>query len=348
MANKLRGLSVGAGLFLVATGVWMTVRYDVPGVLATAGVSAAVILGLPVVLAYAKIGGRRTWRSLRDRLTDGVPERERTLVSETPVENPTALLASIADAVRDAEEFDDVRRESFEDDDGLMVTHAGFHGSFVRITDGDHLAVTGSSKRTRALARLIESVRPLSLSDRPNNPFHEPVPVRGAPRVFLGLFMIAVVVLATGSMVGAAYPAGPYTTGEKAAFVGMDARADFDGGVSPTDARLDKAEFTASSVGEEAIEVNWTEDNQTGRVVTHGRQALAMSADTRELLATVRASNPTPEQTARADRIKADLRAAEMEVAAEITRRIEDGDIERTEALSAVLEDLRADPGERG
>lgn len=349
MVNKLRGLSVVASLFLLAVSVWIAVRYDVPSVLATSVASAALIVGLPVALAYGKLGGRRAWRSLRDQRRDGIPDRQRTLVSETPVENPTAVLTAVADAVRDTEEFDDVRREEFDDgNDGLMVTHAGFHSSFVRITDEDHVAITGGSKRTRALGRLIERVRPLSMAAQPNNPFHDPIPVRGAPRVFLGVFMIVVVILATGSMVGTAYPGEPYTAGEKAVLVGMDARADFDGGVTPTEARLDKAQFIVDAVGEEAVEVNWTSDNQSARVTKHGRQALAMSADARALLATVRASDPTPEQAARADRIEADLRAAEERVAAEITRRIENGEIERTEALAATLADLRAPPAERG
>jgi hypothetical protein len=344
MVNKLRVLMGLASLFLLATSAWMTLRYDVPGVLTTSAISVVVIVGLPVVLAYAKIGGRRTWRSIRNRVGEGLPDRETTLVSDSPVEDPTSVLTAIADAVRDADEFDGVRRESFEDDDdGLMVTHAGFHGSFVRITDGDHLAITGSSKRTRSLASLVESIRPLSLTDRANNPFHGPIPVRGAPRVFLGLFLIAIVVIASGSMANAAYPSNSYTAAEKAILVGFDARADFDGGVSPTDARLDKADFIADSVGEEAVEVNWTRANNTWQVEKHARQSLAMSADARALLESVRNSDPTPEQAARADRIEAEVREGEAAVADEITRRIEKGEIERTDALAASLERLRAD-----
>jgi hypothetical protein len=339
--NKLRGLSLGgATLLLVASG-WALLRYPGWVPFAVAALIALVVVALPTGLAYGKLWTRRGWRRLRYVRADA-PRRDASFVSESPVEDAQRELAAIADSVREADDFDGVRREEFDDGDGLIVTHAGFHSSFVRLTRRGRLTVTGASQRTRRLVEEIEATRPHSLTDRTNNPLRRPDPVRGAPRVFLAVLLVALLVVGAGSIVNGAYPAGPYTSGEKAVLVSIDARADVSPGVSDTDATLSKAAFVVGALEEEAVEVAW-ESNSTAFIAEHGRQSLHMSEDARELLADARAGPLTDEQAARADRIEADLHEAETSVAEALTRRIEQGGLEgETSEIRDARDSLRA------
>ena len=339
--NKLRGLSLGGGVFLVIASVWATLRYGVRSPFVRAVLLALVVVILPSVLARAKLWTRRGWRGL-GRIRADSPLRDATFVSESPVEDPDAELEAIADSVRAADGFDGVRHEQFDTGDGLVVTHAGFHSSFVRLTRGGRLAVSGASKRTRRLVDLIESTRPLSLSDRANNPLRQHDPVRGAPRVFLAVFLVGVLLFGVGAIANGAYPAEAYTTGEKTVLVSIDAQADFDPETSPTDATLSKADFLVGALEEEAVEVQW-ETNSTERLTEHARQSLRMSADVRGLLADARSGSLTDDQAVRADRIEADLHAAEAATAEALTRRVEaDGLVGEKEDLLSLRDDLRS------
>ena len=319
--NNLRALSFGGGISLLVVSGWALLRYPGWAPFAVAATLALVVMGLPTGVAYGKLWSRRGWRQLQRVRSDG-PRRDATYVSASAVEDPDAELAAIADAVRDAEGFDAVRHEEFNDADGLVVTHVGFHSSFVRLTRRGHLAVTGASRRTRQLVDVIESVRPHSFTDRTNNPLRRPDPVRGAPRVFLAVLLVALLVVGAGAISNGAYPAEAYTTGEKAVLVTIDARADVVPGVSETDAALSKASFVVGALEEEAVEVRW-ESNSTALLVEHGRQSLRMSEDVRAMLAEARSGSLTAAQESRADRIEANLHEAEAAVATALTRRIE-------------------------
>lgn len=324
--NKLRGLSLGGGGFLVIASVWATLRYGGWTPFARAVLLALVVVVVPSVLARAKLWARRGWRGL-DRVRADSPLRDATFVSESLLEDPGAELEAIADSVRAADGFDAVRHEQFDTGDGLVVTHAGFHSSFVRLTRGGRLAVSGASRRTRRLVDVIESTRPLSLSDRANNPLRRPDPVRGAPRVFLSVFLIGMLLFGVGTIANGAYPSEAYTAGEKTILVSIDAQADIDPGTTATDATLSKADFLIGALEEEAVEVQW-ESNSTAFILEHGRQSLRMSDDIRGLLAEARDGSLTDEQAARADRIERDLHAAEVATAEALTERLEDGGLE--------------------
>jgi hypothetical protein len=339
--NKLRGLSLGGGALLLLASVWAALRYPGWRPFATAALLALAVAVLPSGLAYGKLVAHRGWRLLRGLRSDG-PLRDASYVSEAPVDDPGAELSAIADSVRDADGFDGVRREEFDDGEGLVVTHAGFHSSFVRLTRRGHLIVTGASQRTRRLVDLIESGRPHSLTDRTNNPSRRPDRVRGAPRVFLAVFLVALLVLGAGAIANGAYPTEVYTSGEKAVFVAIDARADLVPGVSPVDASLSKAAFVVSSLEEEAVEVRW-ESNSTALIAEHGRQSVRMSEDARGFLTEARAGSLTDEQAARADRIETRLHEAEAEAATALTRRIRQGTAGEGRAeLVATRDALRA------
>jgi len=345
--NKLRGLSLGGATLLVVASAWAFLRYPGWAPFAATTLLAVAVAGLPRAIAHAKLWARRGWRRLSSVRADD-SRRGASFVSDSPVEDPARELEAIADAVREFEGFDGVRREEFDDGEGLVVTHAGFHSSFVRPTRRGHVAVNGASDRTRRLVEVIESARPYSLTDRTNNPLRRPDRVRGAPRVFLAVLLFALLVVGAGAVANGAYPAGPYTTGEKAVLVSIDAGADVSPKVSGTDAALSKAAFVVGAIEEEAVEVEWESNRTTySAVAEHGRQSLRMSEDARALLAEARAGDPTGDQAARADRIEADLHEAEASVAAALTARMEDGDLEgRTADLRATRDALR-DAAER-
>jgi len=339
--NKLRGLSLGGSSLLFVASLWAVLRYPGWVPFATAALLAAAVAGLPRVLAHGKLWVRRGWRWLRNARGDG-PSRDATYVSAAKIEDAERELAAIGDAVRDADGFDEVRREEFDDGEGLVVTHAGFHSSFVRFTDRGRLAVTGASRRTRRLVDLIETVRQRSLTDRTNNPLRRPDRVRGAPRVFLAVLLVAILVLGAGFIANGAYPADPYTSGEKAVLVSIDARADVSPGVSSTDASLSKAAFLVGALEEEAVEIRW-EANSTARIVEHGHQSIRMSEDVRALLTDARSEPMTEAQATRADRIEADLHEAEVTVAEALTSRVEDGSLEgETTEIRDARDTLRA------
>jgi len=340
--NKLGGLAAGGGAFLLIASAWAAVRYPGRAPFATAALVGLAVAGLPRGLAHAKLLARRGWRRLRRRRGAGAADA--AFVSSSAVEDPQRAFGAIIDAVRDDDGFDGVRREEFDGGEGLVVTHAGFHSSFVRLTRRGHLVVTGASMRTRRLVDLIETTRGLSLTDRANNPLRRPDPVRGAPRVFLGVVLFALVLTGVAVIAGGAYPADAYTHGERTVLVSIDARADVDPGTSRTDASLSKAAFIVTALEEEAVEVYWESEGVSTEVVNgHGRDSLRMSDDARALLAQARAGSLSEAQADRADRIEADLHDAEASVAEAITARLEDDNVSGdTARLRATRDELRA------
>ncbi|WP_254546815.1 hypothetical protein [Halomarina pelagica] len=321
MVNTLRAVSWSSGTLLIALSVWAAVEYGDPLRFLPGVVVAATILGLPPALAYAKLWSRRGSRYLKARRRGSV-EMDATFVSDDPDPNPDDALASIAEAVGAGDGSDAVRWEPFPEGEGLMVTHGGFHNSFVRLTEGGRLVVTGASKRTRTLAQFVGDLREVSMRNRSNNPLLGPIPVRGAPRWFLALALVALLGVGVGGVANAAYPTDAYNTPEKTVLVSYDARADVDPTTSPTEATLGKAAFMTGALSEEAVEVAWEKDGSP-YVVHDARQAIEISRDVRAQLRTAREGSLTPAQVDRAARIEADLHAAERDVAAALRERLE-------------------------
>jgi hypothetical protein len=334
--NKLRALSVTGALVLSVLGTWAALRYGSPFRYVRALLVAAFVLALPSVLAYGKLWARRGRRYVASRRRDG--GHGTTFVSEERDPESESALSAVATALAREDEYRDVRTEDFSDGEGLLVTHSGFHSSFVRRTEDGRLVVTGDSETTRSLARRIGDLRGVSMAERPNNPFFSPIPVRGAPRAFLSVLLIVALAVGVGSVAGAAYPVDSYNTLEKAVLVSYDARADFVPGVSRTDARLDKAAFMTDSLGEEAVEIRW-EENESRFLVEDAEQALAISADVRTRLRETDSNSLNPAQAARVDRIETDLHEAERSVAEAITVRLEN---DTTGEYAPRLRSLRA------
>lgn len=314
--NKLRAFASLAGGLLFALSIWAWVRYGgvrtISPYLATAGLGA-VMAALPALLAHAKHRGREAYRRLRTADSEKT-HGESLFVSEASVGDPSAVLDEIAADLRADEEYGDVRRNAFSEGTGLTVGLSGTHSSSVRVTESGHLAVIGASERTRSLARRIEASTAVSFEPTVSNPFKKPEPVKGAPRVFLGLALIGLLAVGGGGVANAAYPSDAYTPTEKVVLVSFDVKADLDPGTTDTDARLGKARFMVRVIDEEAVEIRW-ERNVTNRVRRHGQQAVRIGDDVRTLLETVRRADVTARQAATADRITVDLREAERNVA---------------------------------
>lgn len=340
--NKLRTLSWGGGGLLAALAVWAVVNYGGtpfrfgPAILI--GVTAA---GLPFGVAYFKYAVK----SLRLRLADTddgfSAEQGSIFVSNSAVEDPVDCLESVRSAVESDDEYDDVKRDSFDEGPGLTVLHAGFHNSFVRITAAGRVVVTGASERTHRLADTVSEVYSLSFERTRDNPFTGMESVRGAPRVFLGVIVFTVLLVGINAVTVAAYPSDAYNPAERSVLVGVDARASVDPGVTETDARLSKAAFLVDVVNESATEVRWQE-NDTDSIATHGENALRVSSDARSLLATVDEAGPTSEQAERADRIERRLSDAERSVATALEERADGDGLDDTETLSRLSDRLRA------
>ena len=320
--NKLRVLSRSSALALSVLCTWAAVRYGSPFRFVPGALTAGVIIVLPSALAHGKLWARRSRRYVIRRRRDD--DRVTTFVAENPDSDPESALSKLAAAIERDERYRTVRSEEFPEGEGLLVMHGGFDGSFVRHTEEGRLVVTGASENTRALARHVADLRGVSMRERSNNPFFGPIPVRGGPRVLLSVLLVVALVLGVGSVADAAYPSDAYNTPERAVLVSHDARADFVPGVSRTDAQLDKAAFMVRALAEEGVEIRW-EENGSRFLVEDARQALAISADVRASLRTVREGSPSDAQVARTDRIEADLHVAERKVANAITARLEDG-----------------------
>ena len=339
--NKLRAFSYGGGALLLALSAWAAFRYGGSPLryaegLVIGAIAAAVPAG--ATRLKAAVGSLRRRRSESDGSDDA---HGAVFVSESTVSDPIDRLEAIVEAVRDDDDYDGVERDSFGTGPGLTVAHDGFHESLVRISEGGRIVVTGASARTRALVETAGRACSVSFERSDDNPFRGVEPVRGAPRVFLGLLVFAVVLAGVNATGAAAYPADVYNPAERTVLMGADAQADFDPRVSATDARLRKAAFLVAVVDEEATEVRW-EGNDTEAIAAHGRQALRASDDARALLRSVREGPSTPAQIERADRIEAKLHKAEGSVAASLADRTSSDAVEDVAPLRRVGGRLRA------
>lgn len=350
MVNKLRTFSWTSGVFLLLLSIWAAVRYS-DGVEELLPFFWSIALGLfvitaPTALAHAKLWMRKANDWLRNRRSSSVKGGS-IFVSESAAHDPVASLDTIADAIRKTDEYDRVRREQFPEGEGLTITYAGFHSSFVRVIGSGRIVVTGASGKTRSLARSIEQMCGMTFTSTASNPFHKPRSVRGGSRVFLGLLLFVVVLAGIGGVADAAYPSDAYNPAEKAVLVSIDLQSDVDPRISKTDTKLTKAAFLVDVLSEESVEIRW-EQNNSGRIVIHGQQALLISENVDTLLAGVRQSTPTPEQAARADRIETDLHDAEHAVARAIRDRLAEDTIHgNRDELVEISETLAATERDR-
>lgn len=339
--NKLRTLCWGGGGLVVVVAIWAAMYYGTPLGFSRAIAIGVVAAGLPFGLTSLK----SSIQSLRWRLADPnegfSAEQGSVFVSESVVEEGFDCLEIVRSALEADEDYDEVRRDAFEEGPGLTVLHAGFHNSFVRITETGRVVITGASEQTHELADAVSEVYSLSFERTRNNPFKGVEPIKGAPRVFLGVVVFTILLFGFHAVAVGAYPSGAYNPAERTVLVGIDAQASLDPGVSETEARLTKAAFLTAIVDEASTEVRW-EVNDTDSIATQGEQALQVSSDARSVLATVDDSSPTPRQAERADRIERRLSEDERSVAAALDERADDGTLNDTATLSRLSDRLRA------
>jgi len=319
--NAVRALSAASAGLLAAFVAWAAVTYDggarpVPYLLAAA--TAVAVLLAPAGAARAKLLGKRALRHVRGG-SEFSAERGTVFRATSPL-GRADLFDAVEEVVGGSGDFEGVRTDEFPEGEGLVVTHAGFHALFVRVTDAGHPVVTGASKRTRRLVDALERTRSLSFERVETSPFLDPEPVRGGPRVLLAGALVVATLGGATVVVDAAHAGEPYNTAEKFTLVGTDARAAIDPGVSETEAKLHKAAFLVRSIREEAVEIRW-QDADAERVHGNAVQALRTDRTVRELLRSARSASLTAEQAARADRIETALLAADRRVAAAVRNR---------------------------
>lgn len=338
--NKLRALSWGGGAAVTLFAAWAMVHYGTPSRFFAAIVTGIVAAGLPYGIARFN----QAIISLRYRLGDpesGISDEKGSIfVSQSSIDDPLETLETVLDRVTSDEAYDEVQREAFEEGPGLSIRHGGFHNSFVRITGAGRVVVTGASERTADICETVADACSLSFERTRENPFRGIQPIKGAPRVFLGVFVFTLLIAGTAAVGAGAYPSDAYNPAERLVLVGIDAQGDLDPNVSQTDVKLSKASFLVSVVDEGSIEVRWAK-NDSDRVTEQGRNALRASSDARWLLASARADDSmTPEQAARADRIERRLIEAERSVGEALSERATDGSIdeENTTELSRLGE----------
>ena len=305
LPSKLQAYATVLGVGVAVVALWAAIAYgtnlDAVVTLAFGAAVGAAIAVSPVALAHGK-------RRLERR-------RHATLDQETFVSAPvdldrTSFFEEAGDVLREREAFVAVKERDFPEGIGLVVDHTGFHGTFVRLTDAGRIVVTGvKSRAASAVVDALESRWSASFSPSSSNPFVGPIPVRGAPRVFLVLLLTAVALADLALVAGVAYPAPAYNPGEKTVLMAHDLRADVDPGVTETDADLAKADFLISVLREEANEVRW-EAGLNGTQCVPRHDADAISADVTRLLDRVEASGPDADQRARLGRLERDHEAA--------------------------------------
>jgi hypothetical protein len=343
--NTLRAVTWGGGGLVVLSAVWATLHYGGPARFLPTAAIGVVAATLPFGIAYSKSAVRSLRRRFADVDAGLSAEKGSIFVSQTTVDDPVDCLEAIVAAVRSDDDYDDVERESFDEGPGLMVMYTGFHNSFVRITEAGRVVVTGTSEHTHDLAATVGEAYALSFDRTRNNPFSGMEPIRGAPRVFLGVFIVVMLLVGVGTIGATAYPSDAYNPAERTVIVGLDARGDLDPGTGPTETRLAKAAFLVAIVDEEAQEIRWVQ-NESDRVTEHGRQALRVSRDADALLTAARDDSPTPAQAERTARLERRLVAARTAVATTMTERVESGSVNETVEMRRVVERLRA-PGDR-
>ncbi len=339
--NKLRTFVVGSVATLVVLAAWTAFRYGFAPESAAGYARALAAAALIPAVPFAAARGKFWVRTLAERRRNGEGlsfERKSIFVADDPVDDRTDVLAAVESAVSESDAFDDCYPDRFREGEGLTVRHTGFHNSFVRVTTDGRMVVTGASEKTHTLASLVERVAATAMERTRRHPFVDTTPVRGAPRAFMGLFLVVVFLFGVGGLGAAAYPDDVYSGPERAVLVGYDTRADAVPGYTRTDATLDKSAFLVDSLDEEAVEVGWDRDD-VARLETHTDQAVELSATVSDSLASVRERDLSAAQRARVDTLEADLHAAECRVAAAVTTRIEK---DRVEGDPAPLERDRA------
>lgn len=338
--NKLRALSLGGAALVVGVAVWAAWFYGSPIQFVGTVVAGIVVAGLPRALAHAKRGVRRVSRRLDDgeRITG---EKGSIFVSDGIVEDTVDCLEAVRQAATADERYDEVRRDSFGEGPGLTVVHAGFHNSFVRITTAGRVVVSGASERTADLAETVTDACGLSFERTRDNPFDPLEPVKGAPRVFLGVFLVVILFTGINATTAAAYPSDAYNPAERAVLVGIDGQSSLDPRVSATEGRLSKAAFMVTVVEESPVEIRWA-GNDSERVARQGRQALVVANATRSLLASLENDRLTRAQAQRITTLRERLTTAERETAAALNKKAQSGTVENTASLNRLSERLRA------
>lgn len=338
MVNKLRQTANAVGTFLLAVALWGAVEYG-----STANAARFVGVGLlgvavavtPVAIARARLHYDR----IRTEIGGGSRTGGRYYVSTGAVGERGQTLGAVRDAVVDVPDFDDVSESEFPEGVGLSVVHSGFHNSFVRVSPDDRLVVSGASERTSTVADLLRDRLGIDFDRRRSNPLRNERPVEGGLRIILATVFVLAAVGGGLAVAGAGYPSTTYNAAERAVLATHDLRATVSPATSETDAAIAKAEFRVTVLREADTEIRWA-GNHSERILAHGYGAAATAASVRTTVTALRDAPLAPDQRARVADIRANLRAAEKDIAESLAARADDDPISRSGA--AEIRDLAA------
>lgn len=319
------------GTALAALAIWAYTQYETIGIgLLVRNLTVGVlVIALPRGVSRAKLTLRRVWEHYAD-----------TEAGESNLFKSTERVSDVEralDAVAESFAGDDdrsVTRKSFSEGPGLVITHEGFHNSFVRRLKSGHLVVTGDGDRTSALADRVERVAAISLVPTTPSRVASPNPLRGPTRVTVGLLVFVLLLAGITGIAGGAYPSDTYNPAEKVVLVSFDARTDFDPTMSSVDGRLGKSAFLVDVLREEAVEIRVA--NGSDRIRDHAEQSLTVSCTADQWLTEVREESRTSTHRARIERIRTKLQSARDKVANAITERIDDESVAETERLRQI------------
>lgn len=342
--NKLRTTAIASGVVLLVVSTWGAFEYGSraglgPFVLVAAlGVLVSIA---PDGIAVAKHTAYQYHRESKAADTRaGV--RDRYFTSKETYSNRKEILDVVRNTVTDTDGYERVVPTDFPEGDGLSVSHAGFHNSFVRVTTSGRLVLAGASERTADLASDLTEALETPFERSWTNPMRQRAAIKGGLRVVLAVMILTATGIGVGTVAAAGYPSNAYNPLEKVALASYDARAAVDPGMTETDAAISKARFRVAILQESTVEVRWTENN-SARLVGVGRKALEISGDTRSSLVDLRSRDLTATQRGRIDRIAANLTEAEENISTALAKRADDRGIdEGSDDIRAVADALRS------
>jgi hypothetical protein len=307
---------------VVAFAFWAHAQYEtVEGGIPVRNLMLGVVaIALPIGLPHAKLRLRR----VKERYAGSDSGQSHLFKSTDRVSDAEQTLDTVAESLANDGEHT-VTRKSFSQGPGLVITQGDVHNSFVRCLRSGHLAVTGDGNRTSSLADRIERITSTTFERTTPSQVRAPTPVSGLTRVAVTLVVLALLFSGLTGVLGGAYPSNAYNSAEKAVLVSFDVRSDIDPTMSLTDARLGKAAFLVDVLDEKAVEIRIAKGEQ--RVLEQAEQSLVISRDSDDLLDDIEKGASTPEQRARAERLRQELRKERKQAAEAITKRIRDDEV---------------------
>ncbi|ERG99929.1 MAG: hypothetical protein J07HQX50_01083 [Haloquadratum sp. J07HQX50] len=337
--NKLKYFCLGGACIVSLVTSWAMVHYGPQSAILFAGIFGLGSTALPSVLSRMKYYVTRIYSRYLSSGPRHGPGEGTIFVSTSPVEDAFEYLEAAYTAIDRDDTYESVTREEFSEGPGLSVIYAGFHNSFVRVSNTGMVVVTGASERSIDVVDTLRGIKDIRFEQTNRSPFVGYTPIRGAARVFLSVF-VAIALMSSIVMIGGgAYPNDAYNPAERTVLMGIDAHGDLNPRVSATDTTLTRVAFLVSIVEEESTEIGWAQ-NKTTEIERHSQQALAVSQEARELLGSVASSDPTTAQREQIKSLRVQLTSAEAAVVTAVDEKTRSENVTSTTTIDETTREL--------